>query len=75
MITTLEDQKVHEFEKQDDVRETSLDEKLSLDIQDGDEALRLIGAERTAQFSEEYNAKLRRKLVRRCFLSPWIHSS
>ncbi|KAH9482913.1 Allantoate permease [Psilocybe cubensis] len=62
MITTLEDQKVHEVEKQHDIRETSLDEKFSIDIQDGDEALRLIGAERTAQFSEEYNAKLRRKL-------------
>ena len=31
---------------------------------DGDEALRLVGKERTAQFSEEYNKKLRRKLVR-----------
>jgi len=30
---------------------------------DGDEALRLVGRERTAQFSEEYNKKLRRKLV------------
>ena len=30
----------------------------------GDEALRLVGKERTAQFSEEYNRKLRRKLVR-----------
>ncbi|KAI1792940.1 MFS general substrate transporter [Ganoderma leucocontextum] len=29
---------------------------------DGDEALRLVGKERTAQFSEEYNRKLRRKL-------------
>ncbi|PPQ77275.1 hypothetical protein CVT25_010857 [Psilocybe cyanescens] len=62
MITTLEDQKIREVEKREDMRETSFDEKLSLDIQDGDEALRLIGAERTAQFSEEYNAKLRRKL-------------
>ncbi len=31
---------------------------------DGDEALRLVGKERTAQFGEEYNGKLRRKLVR-----------
>ena len=30
---------------------------------DGDEALRLVGRERTAQFSDEYNRKLRRKLV------------
>ncbi|KAM5532434.1 hypothetical protein V8D89_013928 [Ganoderma adspersum] len=29
---------------------------------DADEALRLVGKERTAQFSEEYNKKLRRKL-------------
>ena len=31
---------------------------------EGDEALKLVGKERTAQFSEEYNKKLRRKLVR-----------
>lgn len=30
---------------------------------DGDEALRLIGVERTTEFTEEYNRKLRRKLV------------
>lgn len=30
---------------------------------DGDEALKLVGKERTVHFSEEYNAKLRRKLV------------
>lgn len=35
----------------------------SINIDEGDEALRLIGMERTAQFSEEYNRKLRRKLV------------
>ncbi|KAJ8501433.1 hypothetical protein ONZ51_g592 [Trametes cubensis] len=29
---------------------------------EGDEALKLVGKERTAQFSEEYNKKLRRKL-------------
>ncbi|KAJ7744518.1 MFS general substrate transporter [Mycena maculata] len=46
-------------------------EKGSLDLQvgvdtvnsvDGDEALRLVGTVRTAQFSEEYNLKLRRKM-------------
>ncbi|KAG6900917.1 hypothetical protein C0993_004354 [Termitomyces sp. T159_Od127] len=42
-------------------------EKSSFDIQEGDEALKLIGTERTVQFSEEYNRKLRRKLVRMCF--------
>lgn len=30
---------------------------------EGDEALKLVGRERTAQFSEEYNRGLRRKLV------------
>ncbi|PPQ83745.1 hypothetical protein CVT24_007788 [Panaeolus cyanescens] len=34
------------------------------DFKDGDEALRHIGAERTAQFSEEYNLKLRKKIDR-----------
>ncbi|KAJ7700008.1 MFS general substrate transporter [Mycena rosella] len=41
------------------------DEKVGLDTVDsaeGDEALRLVGTVRTAQFSEEYNLKLRRKL-------------
>ncbi|KAJ6614320.1 MFS general substrate transporter [Mycena sp. CBHHK59/15] len=41
------------------------DEKIGLDTidsSDGDEALRLVGTLRTAQFSEEYNLKLRRKL-------------
>jgi len=36
--------------------------KFLVDIQEGDEALRLIGAERAAHFSDEYNAKLRWKL-------------
>lgn len=30
---------------------------------DGDEALKLVGKERSSHFSDEYNAKLRRKLV------------
>ncbi|KAJ7498996.1 MFS general substrate transporter [Mycena latifolia] len=41
------------------------DEKVGLDTVnsvEGDEALRLVGTVRTAQFSEEYNLKLRRKL-------------
>lgn len=33
------------------------------DSSDGDEALKLVGRERETQFSEEYNAKLRRKLA------------
>jgi hypothetical protein len=45
----------------------------SININKGDEALRIIGVERTAQFSEEYNLKLRRKLVRPpCCLSACI---
>ncbi|TRM67974.1 major facilitator superfamily domain-containing protein [Schizophyllum amplum] len=34
----------------------------AVDMSSGDEALKLVGKERTAQFSEEYNARLRRKL-------------
>lgn len=79
MITTIEEQKVQEIEKPPMSPEGSLDEKFSVDLNDGDEALRLIGAERTSQFSEEYNAKLRRKLVGICFpfsfLSRMLYSS
>ena len=35
------------------------------DSVEGDEALHLVGRERTVQFSEEYNKRLRRKLVSR----------
>lgn len=35
-----------------------------VDSSEGDEALKLVGREREAHFSEEYNAKLRAKLVR-----------
>jgi hypothetical protein len=47
----------------------SLDEKIdtssdgSIDLRHGDEALQLIDAEKVIKFSEEYNLKLRRKLV------------
>lgn len=34
-----------------------------IDSFEGDEALQLVGRERTANFSEEYNKRLRRKLV------------
>ncbi|KAK7061654.1 MFS general substrate transporter [Favolaschia claudopus] len=37
-------------------------ETVTIESQDGDEALRLVGTARTTQFSEEYNLKLRRKL-------------
>jgi MFS transporter, ACS family, allantoate permease len=33
-------------------------------VNDGDEALHLVGRERTEEFSEEYNKRLRKKLVR-----------
>ncbi len=51
----------------------SIDEKLenietpsdgSIDLRGGDEALKLVNAEEVTQFSEEYNLRLRRKLVR-----------
>lgn len=35
-----------------------------VDSTEGDEALKLVGREREVQFSDEYNAKLRAKLVR-----------
>jgi hypothetical protein len=36
---------------------------VSFDSSEVDEALQLVGTRRTAQFSEEYNQRLRRKLV------------
>jgi len=38
-------------------------ETTSFDVKDGDEALHLVGIQRSAEFTEEYNRKLRRKLV------------
>ncbi|KAG6886708.1 hypothetical protein C0992_002726, partial [Termitomyces sp. T32_za158] len=46
----------------DKIVNESKEEQSSFDIREGDEALKLIGAERTIQFSDEYNRKLRRKL-------------
>jgi ACS family allantoate permease-like MFS transporter len=68
MIANIEEQKVGDdihIEKSKRSTEASIDEKVStgsIDLGNGDEALRLIGIERTAQFSEEYNKALRRKL-------------
>ena len=42
------------------------------DSVEGDEALHLVGRERTAQFSEEYNKRLRRKLVSRSAVCHWF---
>lgn len=39
-------------------------DEASIDVSDGDEALELVGMHRTAQFSEDYNLKLRRKIAR-----------
>ncbi len=38
----------------------------SVDLNDRDAALDLVGIQRTAQFSEEYNLRLRNKLVSNC---------
>lgn len=37
--------------------------EVSYDLEGGDEALHLVGAQRTTDFTEEFNLKLRRKLV------------
>ncbi|TFK73161.1 MFS general substrate transporter [Pluteus cervinus] len=57
----------HKSSAEDIVKEGSITEKSdrpssSIDLQHGDEALRLVGVERAAQFSDEYNAKLKRKM-------------
>ncbi|TFK43608.1 MFS general substrate transporter [Crucibulum laeve] len=68
MIMTSEQEKPQgqDPEKRPQSLEHSVDEKLSVvdsvDLQNGDEALRLIGLQRTTEFTEEYNRKLRRKL-------------
>ncbi|KAF8913831.1 MFS general substrate transporter [Gymnopilus junonius] len=62
MTTSVQESKVEISEIEKNSHTGSVDEKFSLDLQDGDEALRLIGVERTAQFSEEYNEKLKKKL-------------
>jgi ACS family allantoate permease-like MFS transporter len=37
--------------------------EVNYDLEGGDEALHLVGAQRTTDFTEEFNLKLRRKLV------------
>jgi ACS family allantoate permease-like MFS transporter len=57
---------VYDVEKKSQPNEELEDEKLGLytvDSSQGDEALKLVGAERKEQFSEEYNLRLRKKLV------------
>ena len=46
-----------------------IDAESVVDSYDGDEALKLVGRERTVEFSEEYNRRLRRKLVHHIVLS------
>ena len=56
---------LEEVEKSSQLQDT-YDEKLgldSIDASNGDEALQLVGSQATERFSEEYNRKLRRKLV------------
>ena len=48
---------------QEDGKQVDLVSVESIDSRDVDEALNLVGMRRTAEFSEEYNRKLRRKLV------------
>lgn len=58
------------------VSNSPIDEKHAVDSEvasvtntlDGDEALELVGKERTQQFSEDYNKRLLRKLVGVCLL-------
>lgn len=49
--------------EKDDEKFVEMKIAVSYDESDMDEAMMLVGAERTTEFSEEYNAKLRRKLV------------
>ena len=69
----LEDGKPTLLEKPSLVDEKQPDsvEVLSVDSEDADEALELVGSRRTQQFSEEYNEKLRKKLVSVCFKRPF----
>lgn len=47
----------------DEKKDVSVTESVVVDTQDGDEALALVGRDRQAHFSDEYNRRLRRKLV------------
>lgn len=65
------------LEEKRSMDQKSVDEKVveatsisSVDFRHGDEALKLIDAENAVKFSEEYNLKLRRKLVRPTLFNP-----
>ena len=65
---SLDDRSSDEKTRSRDEEKDALDATVtvsSADSGDEDEALKLVGKERAAQFSEEFNRKLRNKLVRR----------
>lgn len=69
MASTLQHRKSLDSEEKRPSRDEEKDEATitvsSADSANEDEALKLVGRERTTKFSEEYNRKLRNKLVRR----------
>ena len=72
-MASIERKSIPELERdssREDEKGSRVDEEVAsvVDSFDGDEALKLVGRERTAQFSDEYNRKLRRKLVLRSSL-------
>ena len=82
MASILTRKSLEKRDSSDEKTPRSIDEEKAFDAtatvsevaesSDGDEALRLVGRERTAQFSDEYNRKLRRKLVSRVVVSRRI---
>ena len=66
-MATHSDEKAVKDEKQlETVHMTDADS--DVDLRDKDEALRLVGLERTAVFTDEYYAKVKRKLVSCVFI-------
>lgn len=63
-MTTSLDQKSIDEKIDEKIENTETSSDGSVNFRNGDEALRLIDAEKAVKFSEEYNLKLRRKLVR-----------
>ncbi|KAK7695716.1 hypothetical protein QCA50_000352 [Cerrena zonata] len=61
-MTDITDEKRSSTASRDEKHVYETDTVSVTDSSDGDEALKLVGRERVAQFSEEYNRKLRRKL-------------
>ncbi|KAI0771463.1 MFS general substrate transporter [Trametes elegans] len=57
------DEKTQSRDEEKDAYDVAVSEsEVPVEKAEGDEALKLVGMERTAQFTEEYNKKLRRKL-------------